>query len=228
MDPNLPSTSDVLLSLLRWTLGLIAGTFAGLCIAVLERGLIRLTTAWSATQFLARLWTGVLDFLRALPIVALIPVVQMIGINESFKIALIAWAVMFPVWLSVRQALVRNIIDTEISLHASGLSGVEVFRVYSLPKAIGGLLRGVEISIGIAWLSVVAAEWIGTYTRGFWSGGLGYRVQQAHDANSWPGMIGCLVCFGLLGLATAWVWRKATQNGKSPVRGLNLTSTDAN
>jgi ABC-type nitrate/sulfonate/bicarbonate transport system permease component len=128
---------------------------------------------------------------------------------------------MFPVWLAIRQARQIEMIDTELVLSASGLARAEKLKTYHGPKALGGLLKGVEISIGIAWLSVVAAEWIGTFSIGFWAGGLGYKIVKAHDANSWDGMLLCLVLFGGLGTATAWTWRRLFRQDRELLAGFN-------
>jgi len=216
-----PTIWDIALTILRWIAGLGVGVLLGLIIATLqtlvpgEQGSKRLNT-W--------LTVAPLDFLRALPIIALVPLVQMISISERWKVALIAWAVMFPMYLSMRQARLRSLVDTELALNAAGLSSLDIFRNYKLPKALGGLLKGVEISIGIAWLSVVAAEWVGTFSEGFWAGGLGYKITKAHEANNWSSMLICLALFGLLGTSTAWTWRilftkeRALANGFNPLR----------
>jgi sulfonate transport system permease protein len=200
-----PTLKDVLLTLLRWTIGLGMGAVLGLLIALPGS---KTSLESSRQRKRASLFTSFFDFLRALPIIALVPVIQTLGINEAWKIGLIAWAVTFPIWLAVRQAKSREFIDTEVALVGKRATTAEIFWHYRFPKVFGGLLKGVEISIGIAWLSVVAAEWIGTYSNGFWAGGLGYRIVKAHDANNWSGMLLCLGCFGFMGTATAWLWRK--------------------
>jgi NitT/TauT family transport system permease protein len=115
-------------------------------------------------------------------------------------------------------------IDTELALFASGLLSSQIFWHYRFPKILNGLFAGIEISIGVAWISVVAAEWIGTFTIGFWAGGLGYKVLKAHDANNLGGMLTCLALFGALGIATAWIWRKVTSRGGVFVGGFNPMS----
>jgi ABC-type nitrate/sulfonate/bicarbonate transport system permease component len=74
-----------------------------------------------------------------------------------------------------------------------------------------GWLKGVEVAIGIGWVAVVAAEWVGTFSEGFWAGGLGYRVVMAHDANNRPGMLICIALFGVLGMLSSGAWRKLTR-----------------
>lgn len=215
-----PTLHDVFLTCIRWLGGLAAGSIAGFVVAALEPYRRREAAARDFTLIAA-----VGDFLRALPIIALVPVIQTVGIGERWKIGLIAWAVLFPIWLSVRQARRTRFVDTELNLSGRVSSYSEVFWSYRFPKALAGFLRGVEISIGVAWLSVVAAEWIGTYSTGFWAGGLGYKVVKAHDANNWGAMLLCLGWFGLLGVASAYVWRtifsskRSLGSGFSPMRG---------
>lgn len=147
------------------------------------------------------------DFLRAIPIIGLVPVIQMnIGINEYGKIGLIAWAVIFPVWITVRNAIEKNLENSDLRLKASGITGYKYFSLFVFPKVLGGFLRGVELAIGIAWLAVVAAEWIGTYTQGFWSGGLGYKLVYGYELNNWGTVHISLLLFGLLGFLSAYAW----------------------
>jgi sulfonate transport system permease protein len=200
-----PTAHDVILSCLRWFLGLSVGVLLGFFLAICDELFTRRCKAKGAE---GSLFYGVLDFLRALPIIALVPIIQTLGVDEQWKIGLIAWAVMFPIWLSIRQARSEMMQDTELALTAAGLSRRQIAISYHMPKSLRGVIRGVEIAIGIAWLSVVAAEWVGTFSTGFWSGGLGYRIVRAHDANSWGGMLICLAFFGMLGTFSAWVWRR--------------------
>lgn len=204
MDNIWPSANDVVLTTLRWCGGVALGAASALTVSVSEaavRGALSYLRlgSWPITMLF--------DFLRALPVIALVPLVQMMGVDEWWKFGLIAWAVTFPTWLAIRQAWLERMTDTELALSASGLRRIDIFRSYDLPKVVGGLMRGIEISIGIAWISVVAAEWIGTFSTGFWSGGLGYKVLTAHDSNNWGAMLACLGLFGLLGSTSTLIWR---------------------
>ena len=200
----MPTAHDVGVTALRWMAGMTGGTLLALILAIAEHALEgnrSLRMPGAALRLLR-------DLLRALPVVALVPVVQQLGVGEQWKMALIAWAVVFPIWVSVHQALNDPMIDTELALTAAGLNGREFLLSYQVPKAAAGLFRGVEIAIGVGWICVVAAEWVGTYTTGFWAGGLGFRIERAHDENNWLGMFGCLALFGLLGMGTAVAWRR--------------------
>jgi sulfonate transport system permease protein len=188
---------DILLSLLRWSIGLSIGCILGLIMALLG--------TFKPLLFVFKMSN---DFLRAIPIIGLIPVVQMnIGINEYGKVGLIAWAVLFPVWITVRNAIEKKLESSELTLMAANIKGVSFFKIFTFPKILGGFLRGIELGIGIGWLAVVAAEWIGTYTQGFWSGGLGYKMLLGYELNNWWTVHSGLLLFGILGLCTAYIWR---------------------
>lgn len=188
---------DIFLSSLRWLLGLSIGCVLGLCFALLG--------SFRYSNFALRIFV---DFLRAIPIIGLVPVIQMnFGINEYGKIGLIAWAVIFPVWITVSSAMEKKMENSKLLLSASKIKGWSLFKLFTLPKLLGGFLRGVELAIGIAWLAVVAAEWIGTYTQGFWGGGLGYKLILGNELNNWEMVHFNLLTFGILGLSTAYIWR---------------------
>jgi sulfonate transport system permease protein len=194
------SPYDIFLSFLRWSIGLSVGCAVGFLLALL--GSLKRTNL--AVKILV-------DFLRAIPIIGLVPVIQMnIGINEYGKIGLIAWAVLFPVSISVRSAMDKNLESASLMLRAAQRTSWTFFKLFTLPKLLGGFLRGIEIAIGIAWLAVVAAEWVGTYTQGFWGGGLGYKLIVGYELNNWRIVHFNLIVFGLLGFLTAYSWRWIT------------------
>lgn len=191
------SLNDLFLSILRWVIGLILGCSLGLLFGLI--GSFKPT--YSLLKFLN-------DFFRSIPIIGLVPVIQMnLGINEYGKIGLIAWAVMFPVWITVRNALETKMEIINLVLQASKITGFEFFRLFTFPKVLGGFLKGIELAIGIAWLALVAAEWIGTYTQGLWAGGLGYKLLTGYELNNWETVHVGILLFGLLGVSSSYLWR---------------------
>jgi len=193
------SIYDVFLSSLRWLIGLVIGSTLGLCLGVLSL----LKTADVVQKPLG-------DFLRALPILGLVPFVQwFVGLNEFGKIGLIAWGVMFPVWISVRSAGKLSNLEIEAVLAAGRFSWRQKLRVYNGPRILLGFKTGVDIAVGLAWLAVVAAEMIATYSNGFWAGGLGFRLWQAYrTTNDLATASAALLVFGLLGILSSLLWRK--------------------
>lgn len=203
---------DITISILRWFIGLSVGSCLGIAFGLLVYYI----------RNLGGVLTPVFHFARALPILGLVPVIQYaFGVNEIGKIGLISWAVMFPVWLSVEIAIKRQFPELELMLRSLDVPKREYFLRYTLPKLYGGILQGVQIGIGIAWLSVVASEFIGTYSTGFWSGGLGYKLFLAFDLNDWEIGLAALGCFGLLGIVSSALWQNVFCQRIIVARGFN-------
>jgi len=111
--------NDILLSSLRWLIGLTLGCLSGFLWAIISNH--------KYTFFTGKL---INDFLRAIPIIGLVPVIQMnIGINEYGKIGLIAWAVTFPVWITVRNALREKFEDAELMFISTNISSANYFKL---------------------------------------------------------------------------------------------------
>lgn len=188
---------DVLISTFRWALGLSIGASVGLALAVL----------FSFIPTLGQLAKGLGGFLRALPILALVPAFQWsLGVTEEAKILLIGWATFFPVFLSTLGSVGRRLPDLELQIAVLKFSPWLRFRHYVFPRLIFGFLAGVEISVGIGWLTVVAAELIGTFNQGWYRGGLGHAVFVAFESGSFALGSLCLFIFGALGVTTAFAW----------------------
>ena len=193
--------NDIGLSVLRWAIGLSIGCLLGLVFAILGN--------YKYTNHSSKI---INDFLRAIPIIGLVPVIQMnIGVNEFGKIGLIAWAVMFPVWITVRSALNQKMENSELMLKSANIIQFKYFKLFTFPKLFSGFLKGIEIAIGIAWLAVVAGEWVGTYTQGFWAGGLGYKLIVGYELSNWEMVHYNLLIFGALGFVSAHLWRFSTK-----------------
>lgn len=189
---------DVGISSLRWLLGVLSGTAFGFLLGSLS--------LHAPTD---RRISWLFHFLRSVPIIGLVPVIQWVfGISEIGKIGLIAWAVSFPVWISVKRAAEVRLPETELSLRARRVTGYDLFRVYTFPRVLRGLFQGFEIALGIGWLAVVASELIATYSKGFWSGGLGHRLFYAFSLNDWTTGTSALLLFGMLGIVSSFLWNR--------------------
>jgi ABC-type nitrate/sulfonate/bicarbonate transport system permease component len=139
---------------------------------------------------------------RAVPVIALVPLaVYWWGIGETSKIFLVTWGSFFPIWVNTHngaRAFNQNYINAARSLGAEG--STLWWRVY-LPHVSEAVLSGLRVSIGVALICVVAAELTGSLEKGFFSQGLGYRIQLAADINRLDLLLGCIFTFGFLGWA---------------------------
>ena len=115
-----------------------------------------------------------LQMLRTIPFLALIPLfISWFGIDEKFKIALIASASAFPMYaysyLGVR-SVHRKVLEAARSF---GLGGLRLVRTVVLPSALPNLLMALRICLSISVVGLIAAEQVGT------TKGIGYLVLLA-------------------------------------------------
>lgn len=152
------------------------------------------------------------QMLRMLPALALSPLfIVWFGIGETPKIALIAFATLFPIYLNlyngIRGVDVR-LIDAGRSF---GLTRLEIVRDIVLPAALPSFLVGLRYALSVAVLILVVAEQINA------SAGLGYLINNARDFMRTDIIVVCLIVYAGLGLAAdqtvrliedrALVWR---------------------
>lgn len=188
-----PLAADILASVLRWIMGIGLGStsalllyFLGLALAVLRGPLGR-----------------IVDFVRAIPILALLPLfTQTIGISELGRVAVIAWATGLPVYVVIAD-LARTDTDRETMLMAGGLDRGELLRWLYAPTLGHAFQTALRQSLGIGWISVVAAEMLGVNESGFLSGGLGHRVMHLAEVGDYTGMMVAICMFGVLGIASS-------------------------
>lgn len=137
--------------------------------------------------------------MRPISPIAWIPLAIMwFGITESAPVFLIFIASLFSISVTATAA-VRNI--QTVYLRAAqnfGLGKVEMFRRVILPATLPQLLTGMRITLGIAWLVVVAAEMIVVNPR---AGGLGFLIIDAGSQGArYDLVVAGMLLIGLLGL----------------------------
>ncbi len=103
----------------------------------------------------------VINFFRALPPIALIPLmIIFFGIGETSKLVVLSYAAFFPAMVVIYQALVG--LDP-IYIRASktlGAGNMEIFRKIILPQLVPHIITACRVSLGVCWATLVAAELI--------------------------------------------------------------------
>jgi len=137
-----------------------------------------------------------IQILRPISPLAWIPLsVVWFGVGNLAAIFLISLASFFPVVVSTMNA-VRNV--PHIFLRAGcnfGLSPIAVLTRVVFPAALPQILIGLRISLGIAWLVVVAAEMIAV------DSGLGYLIIDSRNAGKrYDLVVAGMLLIGLIGL----------------------------
>jgi NitT/TauT family transport system permease protein len=117
------------------------------------------------------------------------------GVGDSAAIFLIFLGCFFPLLLTAINA-VRNVPSVYINAGRNfGLSPADLIYRVLYPAVVPQLLIGLRITLGVAWLVVVAAEMIAV------DSGLGFLIVDARNAgNRYDLVVAGMVVIGLIGL----------------------------
>ncbi|CAN5185832.1 ABC transporter permease [soil metagenome] len=139
---------------------------------------------------------------RTIPTLALTPLfIVWFGIGEAPKIALIAFASIFPVYLNLYSGIRGVDLRLIEGARSFGLSRAELVWHVVLPGALPSLLVGLRYSLSVAILVLVVAEQINA------SAGLGYLINNARDFMRTDIIVVCLMVYAVLGLLADWAVR---------------------
>ncbi|GAA4730998.1 ABC transporter permease [Nocardioides endophyticus] len=177
--------------------GTTMGAYArGLGIAIVAG--VLLGAALGASRTAWELFRIVIEFLRPLPSVALIPFsILLLGVGSTTTVAMIVYASLWPILFNTYYG-VRGV--NEVSVDAArtfGLKRWQVFLRVQIPSAATNIATGVRVSSAIALILVITVEIL---TR---SGGLGYYIVRMQVAIRTEDMYAGIVVVGVLGYAIA-------------------------
>jgi sulfonate transport system permease protein len=179
-----------LATLWRVAAGFACGVAAGTVV-----GAVAGYSAWTH-----RLVDPSLQALRSIPSIAWVPLfILWFGIFEASKIILIAVGVFFPVYLGVMGAVVsvdRKIVEVG---RAFRLSGFAMVRRILLPAVMPAYVISLRAGLGLGWMFVVAAEFLGA------SSGLGFLLIDGEQLGKPAQIVAAIVAFAILGKTTDWL-----------------------
>jgi NitT/TauT family transport system permease protein len=138
----------------------------------------------------------VIQLLRPISPIAWIPLaILWFGIGDLSPVFLIFLASFFPIVVNTT-AGVHTIERQYIRAAANfGVGGLRLLRLVVLPAALPHIIVGMRISLGVAWLVVVAAEMIAL------NSGLGFLIMDSRNAgNRYDLVVAGMVLIGVTGL----------------------------
>jgi len=138
------------------------------------------------------------ETLRPIPILAWVPLaIVMFVETESAVIFLTFLASFFATALNTMLG-VQSIDESYIrAANCLGASKSQVFRHVILPGALPFIFTGLQISIGVSWFSLVAAEMVsGQY-------GLGYVINTSYTMVRYPTIVIGMITLGAVGYVTS-------------------------
>lgn len=148
----------------------------------------------------------VIEFVRYLPVVALVPLtILYLGIGETQKYMII--------WLGTFFQLILMVCDTVASvdknqINAARTLGANPWQVYKeviFPASLPGLLDDFRLTIGWAWTYLVVAEMVAA------SDGLGYLILKSQRFLATDVIFMGLFLIGLIGLITDFLLKLLTK-----------------
>jgi NitT/TauT family transport system permease protein len=146
----------------------------------------------------------VFEMLRPIPILAWVPLAIVMFIATESAVVYLAFLASFFATALNTMLGVESIDESYIrAANCLGASRWQVFRHVIIPGAMPFIFTGLQISVGVSWFSLVAAEMVsGQY-------GLGYVINTSYMMVRYPTIIIGMVTLGIVGYATSAMVRIA-------------------
>lgn len=184
----------VVASLFRVTWGYLAAVVVGIPLGIV--------LGWNRKSGLAA--APILEILRPISPLAWIPIaILWFGVGDLSAVFIIFLASLFPLTLTAMNA-VRGVELVHVNAGRNfGLAPAHLLRRVIYPAILPQLVVGLRLSLGIAWLVVVAAEMMAV------SSGLGFLIVDARNAgNRYDLVVAGMVLIGLIGLGLDVIMRR--------------------
>ena len=148
------------------------------------------------------LFMPVVEIMRPIPAIAWVPMSIMLWPNNEASIVFITFiGAFFPILLntihgvhSLDGVLVR-------AAHCLGASEFRLFLNVILPGALPHIFTGLAVGMGVAWVSLIAAEMISGQF------GVGYFTWEAYSLVDYPAIVLGMITIGVLGLGCSGIIR---------------------
>jgi len=188
------------MDILKSTQRVVLGVVLGIAVAVPVGFLI----GWykDARTFLDPL----INFFRALPPIALIPlVIVYFGIGEIAKVAILFYATFFAGVIVMYEGVAQiSPIFVKVS-RTLGATDAEIFRKVIFPLTIPHILTALRVALGVAWATLVASELIAAQQ------GLGAMIQNASSFFQLDIIYVGIICIGFIALAMDVLLRRLSK-----------------
>jgi NitT/TauT family transport system permease protein len=191
--------------LLKYVVASLFRVSVGYTLAVLIGVPLGLLLGWSRPAFLA--FNPLIQILRPISPIAWIPIaILWFQVDDRAPIFLIFLSSLFPITVA-SIAAVQNIQPVYVRAAQNfGLTRWNLFTRVIFPACLPQILTSLRISLGIAWLVVVAAEMIAV------NSGLGYLIIDARNAGKrYDLVVAGMLMIGLIGLVLDVLIRRLEQ-----------------
>lgn len=180
----------VLATLQRVALGFVFGVGAATVIGAISG-------YWTAVR---RVVDPTLQALRNIPSIAWVPMfILWFGIFETSKVILIAVGVFFPIYLALTGAIMgvdRKLVEVGRIFR---FSHREMITRVLLPATLPAYVISLRAGLGLGWMFVVAAEFMGAEQ------GLGFLLVDGQQTGRPAVILASITAFAILGKLTDWL-----------------------
>ncbi len=178
---------------------------SGFVLAVAIGVPLGLAMGWLAGLY--RTLNPIFQVLRPISPIAWIPLaILWFGIGNEAPVFLIFLSAVFPLIVQTTNGV--HTIERQYLQAARnfGVSRAKLFFEVVIPAALPQIIVGMRVSLGVAWLVVVAAEMIALHS------GLGYLIIDSRNAgNRYDLVVAGMVIIGLIGLLLDTAMRRLEQ-----------------
>ncbi len=178
--------------------------FLGVALGILAAVPVGFVLGWyrQARTFIDPL----LNFFRALPPIALIPlVIVYFGIEETAKVVILFYAAFFAGVIVMYEGIAQiSPIYVRVA-RTLGATDLEIFGKVIVPLTVPHMLTALRVALGVAWATLVASELIAAQQ------GLGSLIQNAASFFQLDIIYVGIICIGFIALAMDLALRAAAR-----------------
>jgi ABC-type nitrate/sulfonate/bicarbonate transport system permease component len=167
---------------------------SGFSLALLVAIPLGIIMGWS--KVLRELVTPLVEILRPIPPLAWIPLaIFWFGIGLKSAVFIIFLGAFFPILLSTVSGVLS--VDTLLieAARTLGARRRDIYVKILIPGATPAIYTGARIGMGIAWMTLIAAEFTGVKS-GY---GLGYMIMVARDIQRPDHIVAGMIIIGVIG-----------------------------
>jgi NitT/TauT family transport system permease protein len=176
---------DMMLSTRRVFLGLLFGMLLAVPVGFL--------VGWYRP--IRRFVDPLINFFRALPPIALIPlVIVYLGIGEVARVSILFYASFFAAVIVMYEGMSQiSPIYVRVA-RTLGASDLEIFWKVMVPMTVPHMLTALRVALGVSWATLVASELVAAQS------GLGAKIQNAASFFNLDAIYMGIICIGAIAL----------------------------
>jgi ABC-type nitrate/sulfonate/bicarbonate transport system permease component len=164
---------------------------------------IPLGGAMGRSEATRRIFGTLIELVRPIPPIAMVPIaILWFGIGWASQLFIVCYGAFFPMVIGIYDAF-RNVDKLyEQAAQSLGVHGLALFRRVVVMAALPTVISSMRIGLGLAFVSLVAAELIAAST------GLGALIANSRVTFQTDHMLVGMIAIGVVGFMLGWIMRR--------------------